>query len=223
MAAGAPEVDEGRAALERLCADYWYPVYAFLRRRVHDPHRAADLTQAFFAKLLEKNYLADARSDRGRFRTFLLTAAQRFAANEWAREAAQKRGGGRQSWSIDVATCESRFADELVDESTPEREFDRRWALQLLQLVDRRLEDEYRRAGKSDWLAQLKPLAVDSPDASYETAAGALGISQGAARTAVYRLRQRFRELIRAEIAETVAQEGDVDDEVRRLFDALGG
>lgn len=223
IAAGAPRDEEGRSALERLCGDYWFPVYAFIRRRIADPHEAADLAQAFFAKLLEKNYLADAREDRGRFRTFLLTAVQRFMANEWAKSRAQKRGGGRPPLSLDLAASETRFADELAETSTPEREFDRRWALQLLELVDRRLRDEFARAGKSNWFEQLKPLTVNSDETTYEEAARALGTTVGAARTAVYRMRQRFRELIRAEISETVADDADVDDEVRRLFDALGG
>lgn len=222
LAAGGPQNDQGRSALDALCHDYWFPVYAFVRRRIADPHAASDMTQAFFARLLEKNYLAAARQDRGRFRTFLLTAVQRFMANEWAKIQAQKRGGGRAAWSLDVSSGETRFAAELVEDSTPEREFDRRWALQLLQLVDRRLHDEYERAGRLDWLAQLKPLATGDPDSSYEEAARVLQISIGAARTAVYRLRLRFRELIRAEIAQTVADPADIDDEVRRLFDALG-
>lgn len=222
IAAGGPQDDLGRSALATLCRNYWFPVYAFVRRRIVDPHAASDMTQAFFARLLEKNYLADARQDRGRFRTFLLTAVQRFMANEWAKGQAQKRGGGRAAWSLDVSSGETRFAAELIEDSTPEREFDRRWALQLLQLVDRRLQDEYERAGRLDWLGQLKPLATGDDDVSYEDVAARLQISVGAARTAVYRLRLRFRELIRSEIAQTVADPADVDDEVRRLFEALG-
>ena len=221
IAAGDREHADSQAALEQLCRDYWYPVFAFIRRRVADAHEAQDLTQAFFARLLEKNYLADARRERGRFRTFLLTATQRFVTKEWAKARAQKRGGGRVPLSLDFASGETRYAIEPADQTTPEREFDRRWALQLLQLVDQQLRDEHTRSGKADEFEQLKPFVAGEPAETYEQLAQRLSISAGAARTAVYRLRQRFRELIRAEIAKTVATEADIADEVRRLFDAL--
>lgn len=221
IAAGDRGQAGSQAALEQLCRDYWYPVYAFIRRRVANPHEAQDMTQAFFSRLLEKNYLADARRERGRFRTFLLTATQRFVMKEWTKARAQKRGGGRTLLSLDFATGETQFAIEPADESTPEREFDRRWALQLLQLVDQQLRDENARSGKAEQFDQLKPFVAGEPTESYEQLAERLATSAGAARTAVYRLRQRFRELIRAEIAKTVATEVDIDDEVRRLFEAL--
>lgn len=222
LAAGDHQNADFETALARLCQDYWYPVYAFVRRRIPDPHSASDTTQAFFARLLEKNYLADARQDRGRFRAFLLTAVQRFMSNEAAKARAQKRGGGRLELSIDVTAGESRFLREPIEESTPEREFDRRWALQLLELVDQRLREEYARADKLGWFEHLKPFATGAAEVAYDQIAELLGMSVGAARTAVYRLRQRFRELIRSEIAQTVDNPEDVDDEVRRLFEALG-
>lgn len=222
LAAGDLQHDDCESALARLCSEYWYPVYAFVRRKVNDPHQASDLAQAFFAKLLEKNYLGDARQERGRFRTFLLTAVQRFMANEWAKTRALKRGGGQLAWSLDVAAGEQRFTAEMVHDANPEREFDRRWALQLLQLVGQRLEDEYRRAGKLAQFELLRPLATGASDGSYEVVAERLELNPGAARQAVFRLRRRYRELIREEISHTVADPSEIDQEIRHLFDALG-
>jgi RNA polymerase sigma-70 factor (ECF subfamily) len=180
------------------------------------------LTQEFFARLLEKDYVGDADPERGKFRAFLLTAFKHFLANEWHKARAQKRGGGRAPISLDFAAGESRYLREPADELTPERIYDRQWALTLLEHVLARLREELVRAGQAELFEQLKVFITPSTTAAgYAAAAGELNISEGAVRVAVHRLRRRYRHLLRAEISQTVAEPSNVEDEIRSLFSAL--
>jgi RNA polymerase sigma factor (sigma-70 family) len=221
-AATGGEGETSQAALADLCQAYWYPLYAFLRRRGHAAEDARDLTQGFFAALLEKGYLADADPDRGRFRSFLLTAISRFASKEHDKAAAQKRGGGRAMLSIDFADGERRYRNEPADNWTPERIFERRWALTLLDRTLTNLRQEHEASGK---LAQFEVLKVfltgESGAPPLRTVAEQLGITEGAVKVAVHRLRQKYRDLLRTEIAQTVVAQEDVDDELTLLVAAL--
>lgn len=223
LAAGKQPADDSRAALEALCKAYWYPVYAYVRRRTAQADDAQELTQAFFAFVLERNTLAAADPDRGRFRAFLLTACHNFLANAWAKESAQKRGGGRAVLSLDFEQGEDRYRLEPADRFTPERWFERQWALTLLDRVLGLLRDEFARDGKQAQFDVLKVFLDGQKDplSSAELAAR-LNVSEGAARVIVHRLRRRYREILREEIAQTVADESEIDDEIRGLFDALG-
>ena len=222
MAAAGDAAGEVRSrALADLCRLYWYPVYAHVRRRTPDQHQAEDLTQAFFARLLEKNDLAAADPARGRFRTFLLTACQHFLANQHDHDTAQKRGGGLRPLSINFGEGEKRFTREPADRVTPEAEFERRWALTLLAETLAELRAEYAEAGKAELFDILKG-TLTGEGAAYRELGGRLKLTEGAVKVAVHRLRQRYREKLRAIIAETVNSASDVDDEIRDLFAALG-
>lgn len=224
LAAGRNETTQSRGALEQLCRVYWYPLYAHVRRRGRSPEDAQDLTQEFFARLLERQWLARADRACGRFRTFLLVALERFLANEWDRARAQKRGGGVPTLPLQWDTAETRYGREPADPRTPEQAFERRWAIALLDEVLRRLEAEQQAEGKADQFAALKPcLAGESASLSYAQIADATGLSEGAVKVAVHRLRHRYRELLRAEIAQTVGLAEDVDAEMRHLFQVLSG
>ncbi|HEX4265039.1 MAG TPA: sigma-70 family RNA polymerase sigma factor [Verrucomicrobiae bacterium] len=221
-AAGCADSTHARDALERLCRNYWLPIYAFVRRQGHSPHDAQDLTQEFFARLLEKNYLARADREKGRFRSFLLASVKHFLANEWDKAQAQKRGGGRILISIDAELAENSFGMEPVDLLTADKIFERRWALALLEQVLRRLREEYTRDGKEKQFEQLKATLTEaSRSLPYAEIATRLATSEGAVKVAVHRLRQRYRELLRAEISDTVANAGEIDDEIGNLFAAL--
>jgi RNA polymerase sigma-70 factor (ECF subfamily) len=220
-AAGETGGPDGRQALADLCRLYWYPVYAYVRRRGHDRHVAEDLTQAFFARLLETNDLAAADPARGRFRSFLLTACQHFLANRHDHDSAQKRGGGVKPLSIDFGVGEERFAREPADPHTPEAEFERRWAVALLDQTLTDLRAEYAESGKMDLFDTLKG-SLTGDTASYRELGVRLGLSEGAVKVAVHRLRQRYRDRLRAVIAETVNGPESVDAEIRDLFAALG-
>jgi RNA polymerase sigma factor (sigma-70 family) len=223
LAAGQKSSPAADAALAELYERYWFPVYAYIRRRVSDPHEAEDLTQEFLCRLNEKNVWAAADPARGRFRSFLLTAARNFLAGQWRREGAQKRGGGVRTHSIDFGSGESRLSRHPADTHTAEAEFDRRWAIALLERVLARLEAEAAAAGKAESIQTLQHFLVGrGTDVSVAEAAVRLGMSEGAVKTAAHRLRRRYRELLRAEIAETVGSPEEVDDEIRSLFDALG-
>ena len=214
---------DAEEALERLCERYWLPLYAYARRRTGNIDEAQDLTQAFFARLLEKNALAAASPNRGRFRAFLLTALKNFLSNEWDRKQARKRGGGRARLPLDLAAGESRVSLVRADDLTPERAYERQWALTLLGLVVSRLEDEFSKAGKIRHFELLKGAITGEAGApAYSTIAAELGMSEEAARQAASRLRKRYRELLRAEVAETVAAPDEIDDELRGLFAILG-
>jgi RNA polymerase sigma factor (sigma-70 family) len=209
-------------ALEQLCRAYWRPLYAFVRRRGHDEHTAKDLTQAFFARLLEKNDVADADAGRGRFRTFLLAALNHFLANEWDKARRLKRGGGMTLLSLDDADAESRFQLECSPAGSAEKAFDRRWAEAVLEAVFRRFDLEVRESGDAARYDVLKPyLLGGSGETSCADAAKRLGISETGVRSAVHRFRKRFRELVRAEVANTVGSPGEIDAEIRYLFEAL--
>lgn len=214
--------DTVRRALEELCQAYWYPLYAYSRRRGHEPADAEDLTQGFFAQLLQRDDLAKADPARGRFRTFLLTAFQHYLMNEHARAHAQKRGGDRVAWQLDITQAETRYACEPSDERTPERIFERRWALDLLERVRRLVQDEYAATGKQSLFDRLQgTLTSGAADAPLAQIAAELGMSDSAVRVASHRLRRRFGERLREEIAQTLDDPTAVDDEIRLLFAAL--
>ena len=224
LAAGHKSSPAANAALAELYERYWFPIYAYIRRRVNDPHEAEDLTQDFLCRLNEKNVWAAADPARGRFRSFLLTAARNFLASEWKRAGAQKRGGGLRADSLDFGSGESRLSRHPADTHTPEAEFDRRWAITLLERVLSRLEGEFTASRKIDQFQVLKPfLTGRSPETSLGEAATRLEMTHGAVKTAAHRLRRRYRELLREEIAETVGSPEEVEDEIRSLFEALSG
>jgi RNA polymerase sigma-70 factor (ECF subfamily) len=222
LAAGRSDTTRAREALGRLCQSYWYPLYAYVRRRGHPTHDAQDLTQEFFARFLERQSVAAADPERGRFRSFILTAMNHFLISEWNKARAQKRGGDRQIFSMELAVAEERFNQEPADNATPEKLFERQWALTLLNEVLNRLEDEYRGAGKNDVFLALKETLTGTRESQpYEGLAAKLGMNEGAIKVAVHRLRRRYRELIRAEIASTLDFSQDIDEEMRHLFSAL--
>jgi RNA polymerase sigma factor (sigma-70 family) len=222
IAAGDPRGPEARESLAALCNAYWYPLYAYIRRRGHTPEQAQDLTQDFFALLLERDLLAKADPERGRFRAFLRTVCTRYLANQRARANARKRGGGRPALPIDALDAEGRYALELADESTPERIFDRTWALTLLGRVLDMLRREYEDADRAMTFEELRGVIIEGHEVpSYAIIAGRLGTSDGAVRVAVHRLRRRYGILLRQEIAATVDDPAEVDDEIRALFSAL--
>ncbi|HEY1784586.1 MAG TPA: sigma-70 family RNA polymerase sigma factor [Pirellulales bacterium] len=210
------------AALESLCRTYWYPLYAFVRRQGRTAHDAQDLTQEFFARLLEKHYLEAASAEKGRFRTFLLVALKRFLAKEWDRSHALKRGGGRIHIPLDGQWAESRYLAEPTDALDPERIFERRWAATLLEQSLHRLRGEFERSGRGNEFEQLKEfLAAERGSIPYDKIATALGISTGAARVQLHRMRKRFRDLFRDQIAETVSNSDELDEEVRYVLTVL--
>jgi RNA polymerase sigma factor (sigma-70 family) len=214
---------QASAALANLCQTYWSPVYSFVRRSGHGPEDAKDLTQEFFFRLLEKEYLKALDREGGKFRSFLLVVLKRFLANEWDRANRQKRGGGRQIVSIDEWNTELRYLNEPADNRTPETVFERRWALAVLEQVMNRLQAESSGAGKAELFGGLKDfLGGDGGGASYSEVATRLQTNEGALRVAVHRLRRRYREILREEIAGTVASPGEIDDEIRHLFLCLG-
>lgn len=223
LAAGNRSSPQSASALATLCETCWYSLYEYVRRSGHDADDARDLTQALFARLLEKNDLAAADPERGRFRSFLLASLKHFLANEWDRARAEKRGGGRAVLSIDFGTAEQRYRAEPSHDLTPEKIFERRWALVLLENVLARLHDESAQAGKTDSFDRLKCfLTGEQPALTYGQLAAELNTSEGALKVAVHRLRRRYRELLRAEIEETVADPEEIDQEIRDLFSALG-
>lgn len=223
VAAGRPsDSTHARAALEQLCQTYWYPLYAFVRRQGHAPHDAQDLTQEFFARLLERNALGAADRERGRFRSFLLATLKNFLRDEWDKLRAQKRGGGQNLISLDAGDAESRYALEPVNTLTADRIFERRWAMLLLDRAVERLRAEHESAGKLAQFEALKASLAGSRESQpYSALATQLGLSEGAVKVAVHRLRQRYREVIRAEIAETVASEAEVEGELKHLMAVL--
>jgi RNA polymerase sigma-70 factor (ECF subfamily) len=216
--AGSGATERSSQALEKLCSVYWYPVYAFIRRKGYDIEPARDLTQGFFALLVEKNYISSADHQRGRFRTFLRMAVQRFLLNEIDHEQALRRGGGAVVLSIDAESAEGRYRAEPSHALTPESVYERRWALTVLERALRRTQER----DESGRFAALAPfLTGDAPRGSYESAAATLKISEGAFKTAVHRMRQQYRESLRAEIAATVRDEAEIDGEIRYLMDVL--
>ena len=222
LAAGATPSPESAAALERLCASYWYPLYAFVRRRGHSPHDAQDLTQEFFARLLKHNWIADADRDKGRFRSFLLMAMKRFLSKEWEKARTLKRGGHVQMVPIQFDMAETRYTREPADTTTPEQEFERQWVMTLLDAVLKRLRQDYAEAGKGGLFETLKPCLIGSRESQpYADLAAELGMSEGAVKMAVCRLRERYRACLKEEISQTVASPAHVDEELRHLFRVL--
>lgn len=224
LLAGATPSPAAREALEKLCRAYWYPLYVFVRRQGHGPNEAQDLTQGFFAHLLADESLGRADPDKGRFRSFLIGALKHFLINEWQREHRQKRGGGCVTFSLEDEEAEARFAAEPADEWTPERAYDRRWAEALLEQVLEQLGREFADAGLTARFEALKVFLLAGPEPEcYAAVAARLGLSESAAKSAIHRLRQRYGELIRAEIAQTVADPAEMEAEMRHLFSVLCG
>jgi DNA-directed RNA polymerase specialized sigma24 family protein len=223
LSAGQSETTRGRDALAALCKTYWFPLYAFARRQGHSPHDAEDLTQGFFARLLESESLAAVSREKGKFRTFLLVALKRFLANEWHRARSQKRGGAAVHLPLQGHTAETRYIAEPVEHLTAEKLYERRWALTLLERVLTRLGHEFEAAEKKELFEKLKPyLMAEKGAIPYADAAIALSMNEGALKVAVHRLRRRFRELFREEVAQTVATPEEIDDEIRHLLTAFG-
>jgi len=220
--AGDPTAPQAREALAALCGAYWYPLYAYLRRRTGDAEAALDLTQGFFADLLDRNALAAADPARGRFRTFLLTCCEHYLANQRDAGRAQKRGGGREPLPLEFAGADERYGREPADLATPEALYRRRWALTLLETTFALLEQDYERAGRGDLYRLLQPALTAEPDApGYAAIAAALGMSEAAVKKAAQRLRQRYGELLRQQVAATVDRPEQVEEEIRDLFAAL--
>jgi RNA polymerase sigma factor (sigma-70 family) len=217
------ESPQSAAALEKLCRAYWYPLYAYIRQSGQSKENAEDLTQAFFARLLEKKFLDSAQPERGRFRSFLLVALKRFLANDWDRAHAQKRGGFHTSISLDTEMAENKIQLEIAAQTDPpDRAFERRWALALLEQTMSRLRSEFEHAGKTHEFQRLKVfLTADKKEIPYASAASVLGMDEGALRVAIHRLRKRYRELFREEIAHTLADGESVDEELRYLLSVL--
>ena len=209
-----------QAALAKLCAAYWYPLYAFVRRQGLGEHDAQDLTQEFFARLLQKGWLGDVERERGRFRSFLLAAMKHFLANEWDRSRAKKRGGGVATLALDAMSAETRYRHEPADTQTAEKLFDRRWAMTLLDQVLARLRAEMLAAGKLADFDALK-FCLSGEKTAYAEVARTLDMSEGAVKVAVHRMRERYRALLRAEVAETVAGPEEIEDELRALLAAV--
>ncbi len=214
---------QSKAALAALCEIYWFPLYAYVRRSGYTSHDAQDLTQEFFAQLLEKDFLQSVDHRRGKFRSFLLAALKHFLSHQRERARAKKRGGGRVTLSLDFAVAENRYKLEPEDPSTPERLYHRRWALTLLDRVVRRLGEEHAGCGKAETFASLKEfLTAGKESRPYRRVAEELGMTEGAIKVAVHRLRRRYRELLTEEIAQTVADPAEIDEELRELFAAVG-
>jgi RNA polymerase sigma-70 factor (ECF subfamily) len=221
-AAGRRSSPESRAALAALCANYWYPLYALVRSQGYTADDAQDVTQDFFARLLARNDFAAADRTKGRFRSYLAGALKHFLANARDQARARKRGGGRAPLPLDFATAESRFSREPAHSLTAEKAFARRWALTLLEQVLLQLRSEFIAAGKADLFDHLKVvLSGQQGSASYAGLAADLEMTEGAVKVAVHRVRRRYRELLRTQIARTVADPELIDDEIRELFAAL--
>lgn len=221
LAAGDASPAHASEALSVLCELYWYPVYAFVRRHGYSADDSADLTQAFFARLLEKHFLRGADPARGQFRAFLRTSVRHFLANERDRSRALKRGGPRPPVSLDAQAAEDRYRLEPQDDLTPERLFDRRWAQSLLARVLARLRDEHESAGKLAAFEQMKGYLNGDEVRPYADLATALGSTEGAVKVAVFRFRRRFRDLLVEEIAATVSGPEGIDGEIDALMNAL--
>lgn len=223
LAAGCSDTTRARDALARLCQTYWYPLYTYVRRRGYSPEDAEDLTQQFFARLLERKAMATVSPKKGKFRSFLLGAMNHFLADEWDKARAQKRGGCKII-SLDTAAAEMRYNQEPAETLTPEKAYDRRWALTLLEEVYRQLQQEYERNGKGALFEELRfCLTGQRSTIAYADLAKRLGLSESAVKVAVHRLRQRYRKLLRHLIAETVSTPDEAEEELRYLLRALAG
>jgi DNA-directed RNA polymerase specialized sigma24 family protein len=222
LRAGRPDSPEALEALTQLCQRYWFPLYAYARRQGCDLHGAQDLTQGFFSRLLEKNYLGVADRGRGRFRWFLLTAFKCFLANEWDRSQAQKRGGGQQIVSFDGMTAEERYRTEPEDNASADHLYDRRWATDLLDGARARLRAEFDEAGRAERFRYFEAFLPGGQSSLSQAEIGAaLGLTEGTVKQEVFRLRRRFGELLREAVAQTVAHPDEVDDEISYLIDVV--
>jgi RNA polymerase sigma-70 factor (ECF subfamily) len=222
LSAARNDTTRARASLEHLCRTYYYPIYFFVRRQGHSTYDAQDLTQEFFARLLEKHWLADADQSRGRFRSFMLLILRRFLTVEWRKANALKRAGNLNPLPLPLDTAEVRYGREPADNFSPDQAFEKQWALTLLDTVLQNLGAEYDRAGHARLFEVLKPSLTGSRETQpYAALALALKMSEGAVRVAVHRLRERYRELLQAEVAQTVASPAEVQDELRHLFRVL--
>jgi RNA polymerase sigma factor (sigma-70 family) len=220
VAAGDPHRKETRSALASLCENYWYPLYAYLRRRGYPADQAQDLTQEFFIRVLEGRYLDRAEPEKGRFRSFLLTSLKFFVADEEDRKRAHKRGGGTVV-QLEFSSGEDRYQREPAHDETPERIFERRWALSVLDRVVKRLGDEFMLHGRPEHFERLKVFLLGQSDAPYAALAREMNTSEGALKVAIHRLRKRYRELFRQEIADTIADPAEVESELRFLAAVL--
>ncbi|MDF1712947.1 MAG: sigma-70 family RNA polymerase sigma factor [Akkermansiaceae bacterium] len=222
LSARDEDASKVKAALSELCEAYWMPLYSFARRTGKSAEDAEDLTQAFFARLIEKDLFARANAERGKLRSFLLGTFKNFLSDEWDKSRALKRGGGKEVFSIDAAEEEERFAMEPADEESPDRCFEKRWALVVLDRVMRSLRDHYLESGKGEVFEELSQfLAPESGGQVYRKSAEVLGLSENAVRVAVFRMRQRYAGELRAQIAETVEGEAEVAEEIDFLFRAV--
>lgn len=220
--AGTQSTLESQEAMAQLCQAYWWPLYCYVRRRVRDQHEAQDLTQAFFARLLEKDYLSSADPLRGKFRAFLLTALKRFMANDLAKQHALKRGGKRTKLSLDFGEGERLYAQQAADASSADQIFLRDWARALLDRVRTQLRSEFKAAGKSEQFRELEVFITPQPDSTKAAeVADRLQISEAAVRVAAHRMRERYRRLLREEIAQTVTDPNEIEEEIRNLFAAF--
>ncbi len=222
LSAGDPTSTEAQAALESLCRAYWFPLYAYVRRRGYSPADAEDHTQQFFLRLLEHNWVARADRQKGRFRSFLLMAMGRFLANEWDKARTLKRGAGVRFVPLPTGSAETRYAREPADTATPEQAFEKQWVFATLNEVLAALRADYEREGKGVLFDALKPCLVGSRETQpYADLAATLNMSEGAIKVAVSRLRERYQQRLKQEIARTVATPDDVDAELRHLFHVL--
>jgi RNA polymerase sigma-70 factor (ECF subfamily) len=224
VAAGGADTATAQQALARLCRSYWYPLYSYVRRRGFSPHDAEDLTQEFFARFLEHGWVANADQLKGRFRNFLLSALNHFLANEWDKAKAQKRGGGAVLLPLEFDSAETRYSREPADTATPEQHFEYRWAMTLLETVVARLRLEYDKEEKGALFSALHPCLLGHRTSQpYDELSKKLGLSEGTIKSAVHRLRGRYRQLLREEIAQTVDGTDEVEDELRHLISVLAG
>jgi RNA polymerase sigma-70 factor (ECF subfamily) len=223
LAAGEADRERGREALGQLCAAYWYPLYVFARRQGYDAAESEDLTQEFFARLLQRSDLTEVSSERGRFRSFLLASFKHLLVNEYHRRRTEKRGGRATTVSLDGVDPETRYRLEPVDPVTPEMLFERRWALTVLERAVDRLREEYALSEKADLFEELKEFLSNQKSLPHAAIAAKYGISEGAVGVTIHRLRKRYAEVLRDEISHTVSAPEGIDDEVRHLIAAVGG
>jgi len=222
LQAGDQDSPQSTEALETLCRAYWYPLYAYVRRNGQSPHNAQDLTQEFFARVLERKYFQLADRKRGRFRSFLLTSLKHFLIDEWNKANREKRGGGRQIISLDAEATETRFRAEPADNRTPDKAFERQWAMAVLNRVLDQLQAEFAATGRGPLFEELKSsLTGEENENSYAEIGRRLGMTEGNLKVTVHRLRRRYREVLRKEISMTVTDPELVDVEIRELFAAL--
>ena len=222
-AAGDAAAPAAADALETLCQAYWLPLYLFVRRQGHEPADAEDLTQAFFERVLEKNYLAQARQEKGRFRSFLLASLRHFLSDQRDRRTAVKRGGEAHHLSLDVAVAEATYAQIASHEETPEKIYERQWAMAVLARAQDRLRAECLAAGKSELYRELGESDAAAARESYAEIGTRFGMTENAVKLAAFRLRRRYQDLIREEIGETLARPEEIDEEIRHLLRVLAG